>query len=282
MDPRRLLIAGDTHGNLQWIGSLSKLASRNGCDAVVQLGDFGFWPDPTLMRRNGHAEINHRWLDAVNNVAALHGVHWLVIDGNHDAHPLARDAFQANNLGQRSVRDRIVWADRGAVWEWAGTRFGALGGAVSIDRALRTEGRDWWPTERISRADVDLLVERAGPAGLDVLFSHDAPRLPAGLRPITDPVLATACAESISLVDDAVNRTAPSRVFHGHYHLRTTSTIHYPHGPVEVVGLASDFERHVHQAPWIVFDLADKHIAARIPTLADAVANAGDECGTGR
>lgn len=257
VDPRRLLIAGDTHGNLEWIGTLSKLAARHDCDVVVQVGDFGFWPDPVVMRRSRRAVINHRWLDAVDQRAAVHGVRWLVIDGNHDAHPLARDAFPVDETLRREVRERIVWADRGAVWNWAGVRFGALGGAVSIDRTHRIEGESWWATEHISESDVDRLVEHVGPEGLDVLLAHDAPVLPAGFRPLADRTLAAACAESIGRVDAAVRRTGAHRVFHGHYHLRATSTVAYPHGLVEVVGLASDFERHVHQASWIVVDLAD-------------------------
>lgn len=38
------LLAGDTHGNLDWIRTLIKLATRNGCVGIVQLGDFGFCP----------------------------------------------------------------------------------------------------------------------------------------------------------------------------------------------------------------------------------------------
>lgn len=47
-----------------------------------------------------------------------------------------------------------------ALWEWCNTRFGALGGGVSIDRHLRTEGYSWWATEGITDVEVDALVER--------------------------------------------------------------------------------------------------------------------------
>lgn len=69
-DSARLLIAGDTHGNLDWIGTLCKLAARHGCQGIVQLGDFGFWPDQQIWRSERRLVINNRWLDAVAAVAA--------------------------------------------------------------------------------------------------------------------------------------------------------------------------------------------------------------------
>ncbi len=47
MEPRRVLLAGDTHGNGRWVGHLCKLARRHGCEVILQLGDFGFWPHTT-------------------------------------------------------------------------------------------------------------------------------------------------------------------------------------------------------------------------------------------
>lgn len=49
-DVGRLLVAGDTHGNLPWIGTLSTLAKRYECAGVLQLGDFGFWPNTRLAK----------------------------------------------------------------------------------------------------------------------------------------------------------------------------------------------------------------------------------------
>lgn len=173
-DSERLLIAGDTHGNLDWIRTLCKLAARHGCCGVVQLGDFGFWPDQYELRSNDRLVINDRWLNAVAGTAELHKIWWRVIDGNHDAHQLARDAFPAGGNGVRPIRDGVLdWADRGAVWTWCGVRFGALGGAVSIDKEWRTDGLSWWATEEITDLEVDALFDRARPAGIDVLFTHD-------------------------------------------------------------------------------------------------------------
>jgi hypothetical protein len=85
------------------------------------------------------------------------------------AHPLIREVYGANDNGVRPLRNGVLaWADRGAVWAWHGFRFGALGGGVSIDRAVRVENESWWPTETITDHDVEALITRA-PDGLDVL-----------------------------------------------------------------------------------------------------------------
>jgi hypothetical protein len=256
-DPIHLLVAGDTHGNLDWIGTLSKLAARFGCAGVVQLGDFGFWPDQRIWRSEQRAVINHRWLDAVAERAAHHGVWWRVLDGNHDAHPLARAAFASDDNGVRPIRDGVLdWADRGAVWEWAGVRFAALGGGVSIDRSWRCEGRDWWATETITDADVDALIERAGPDGVDVLLTHDAPMLPPGVQPLADPVLRADCAESIAHIVRAVDAVRPSVVLHGHFHRRYRAVLERPWGNVRVEGVASDQEvGDKYGGPWVILEL---------------------------
>ena len=89
----------------------------------------------------------------------------------------------------------LDWADRGAVWSWHGVRFGALGGAVSIDRSVRVENESWWSTETITDLEVDTLIARA-PDGLDVPVAHDAPIIPPGIRPLEDLILRTDCDAS--------------------------------------------------------------------------------------
>lgn len=50
----------------------------------------------------------------------------------------------------------------------------AVGGAVSVDRHMRTEGRSWWPEEELSDADVEY-ARRDDGIPVDVVFSHDCP-----------------------------------------------------------------------------------------------------------
>lgn len=248
----RLLVAGDTHGNSWWLRCLAALAVELGCDGVVQLGDFGFWPDQRTIRACGWATIDNRWLDEIAEIYTSKGLWLRVIDGNHDAHPLVRESYPADTNGVRPLRDGVLdWADRGAVWEWHGVRLGALGGGVSIDRHMRIEGETWWPTETITDDDVDTLISRAD-GRLDVLFTHDAPMLPPGLRPLGDEILRADCAASTRQIARAVEGTEPTVLLHGHYHRRYTSH----HRSTRVEGLASDLEAP-RPGSWVVLNLAD-------------------------
>ena len=74
-DVRRVLIAGDTHGNTKWVKHLTEVAARNDCPVIIQAGDFGYFPD----HRDGP-----RFLSAVDQACAANGVELWFIDGNHD------------------------------------------------------------------------------------------------------------------------------------------------------------------------------------------------------
>ncbi len=204
----RILLAGDWHGNRAWAEACFAVAARHRCDAMVQLGDFGLWP--------GREDA---WLDHVDALASAARVPLVWIDGNHENHDaLDRWREKADGQGLVPMRGSVTWASRGARWEWAGVRFGALGGAVSMDRFLRRKGVNWWAGEAVTQDDVD----RLGDAPLDILLTHAAPTTTLGpYRPLPLPEAILADAREVrSLLDQAVARTRPALVVHGHYHTR--------------------------------------------------------------
>src|SRR5690554_5324471 len=154
---RRLVIAGDWHGNLQHATFVVDRASYQGIDTVIQVGDFGFgWPgdDPRLLQRLSRRLVNR-------------GVQLLFIRGNHDCTPWL-DELDRDEDGLADADPHIRYVPDGARFELNGLRFGALGGARSVDKDLRTEGRDWWPDEEAHPADLEWL----GHDPLDVLLTH--------------------------------------------------------------------------------------------------------------
>lgn len=258
-DRARLLIAGDTHGNLDWIKTLVRLAARHECDGIVQLGDFGLWPDLRIMRNEGRVVPGERFLDEVARLCAQRGVWLAFIDGNHDFHPGFRDRYPAIENGMRPLRDGVVtWLDRGSVWEWCGVRFGALGGAISIDQAHRRPRVSWWDSEAITDVEVDTLIERSGPDGVDVLLTHDGPALPPGIVPVFDIPLAADCARSVDHVAHAADALTPQLLLHGHYHQRYRHT----YGSTRVEGLASDEEAGKFGESWLVLELTSLAVFA--------------------
>lgn len=220
----RILLAGDWHGNRAWAETCFEAAAGQGCDAVLQLGDFGLWP--------GREE---EWLDHVDALAAAAEAPLVWIDGNHENHDsLARWRDKADDTGLVPMRDHVRWAPRGARWRWAGVRFGALGGAVSIDRFLRRPGVNWWPEEAVTQLDVD----RLGDEPLDVLATHAAPSTPAlphRRLPLPPGIIADS-RQVRALLDQAVERTRPALVVHGHYHARLQAAV----GERRLEGLAHD------------------------------------------
>ncbi len=232
----RLLVAGDVHGNIAWMRALCDLAGTHECDAVLQLGDFGYWP---------HHPEGTRFLRHVSHQAARVDVTVYWIDGNHENHA-ALAALPPGQEGFVEVTDRCFYIPRGRRWTWRGVRFGALGGAFSIDWRDRTAGKSWWPEEITTPADVDAL----GDGRLDVLVAHEAPegvplegfRLPAEDQVRTDEVRR--------LVRAATEATQPKLVLHGHWHRRHTYELSWPveedgelaWRSVLVEGLAADIQ----------------------------------------
>jgi len=200
---RRVLIAGDTHGNTAWVDTLTRTAAEQDCRLIIQVGDFGYFPD--------HPG-GPRFLTAVDTACAVNGVELWFIDGNHDDHTALADHRESDT--PVALTDHVTYIPRGARIALGGRMFGFLGGAFSVDWRGRTHGIDWWPNEMTDHADVD----RLGGDQLDVLITHEAPAgidfsarpLPAEDQVRTDGVR--------SLIATAVEMTLPEVVLHGHWH----------------------------------------------------------------
>lgn len=233
--PRRVLVAGDWHGNRHWavnvIRRVPQLLSGEQRPLILHLGDFGIWPGLE----------GKRYLSAVSTVLAEVGAELWFVDGNHEDFPqLARLARDTTRDGRVPVRPDIYHLPRGHRWQWHGRSWLACGGGVSIDRALRAEGRDWWPQEEIT-ADQEAAIITGGRA--DVLVSHDCaagvvhdfPGAPASWAP--DLARAQAHRDRLQRIVTAVR---PAHLMHGHLHRAYQRSCDFGYGPVQVTGLAAD------------------------------------------
>lgn len=147
------------------------------------------------------------------------------IDGNHENFPRLYEKKILED-GTRYVRDNITYIPRGYRWQWEEITFLALGGAASIDRYFRREGKSWWPEEYLTEWDI-LTAQSGGP--VDVMFCHDSP---AGApNTVTDDnqgqqyAIKSFGADSLNycnihrqLLKRVTDVTAPRLLFHGHYH----------------------------------------------------------------
>lgn len=235
--PALIALLGDTHGELTAVRRAADKAMGH-TSLIVQLGDFGFWPGA-----DGAAFLDKatRWLDRRDMTLC-----W--IDGNHDWHDRLDELPIDPDTGLRQITDHIWHLPRGYRWDWNGTTWLALGGAVSVDQDHRTPGRSWWTQEAVTDDDVD----RARAAPADVQLTHDVP--------VGVPTIDWAAMQSTSLwprrvLHEAhVNRerlrtvtdhVRPDHLWHGHWHHRYRDRLTLEDGhTVQIEGLAHD------GAPW--------------------------------
>jgi hypothetical protein len=234
--PNRVLVAGDWHGNGDWavnvIQRVPQLLSREQRRLILHLGDFGIWPG---------AE-GTRYLGAVAAVLRLVNAELWFVDGNHeDFGQLAHMDGRSMPDGRVAVRPNIYHLPRGYRWRWHGRRWLACGGGVSLDRAARVEGRDWWPQEEITSGQ-EAAVIAGGRA--EVMVCHDCPSgvahkfaRPPSWWAQADLARNDAHRERLQHIADAVR---PTHLMHGHLHRAYQRTCDFGYGPVQVTGLAAD------------------------------------------
>lgn len=183
-----MIVVGDIHGNFKDYLSLLK---RYGSQSSVQVGDFGwgFGPVPELPA--------NAWF----------------FRGNHDHPELARSSkHYLGDYGQKEID---------------GVNFFFVSGAWSIDKNMRIEGRDWWPDEELSIAELNAALELYIQTKPDIVITHDGPNI------ATNEILNKY---SIQKLDPIPTRTSqalnamyeahqPKKWIFGHWHTTWRKTI---------------------------------------------------------
>lgn len=215
LNPTRIAILGDIHGNTERACNAVKWAAEHGAEAIIQVGDFGYRMSPWFLLK---------LQKTLEDTGILLG--W--VGGNHDEWPKL-DAWQAEHgVTAIPVRPNIFYLPRTYRWTWSGMRFLAMGGAVSVDKKWRTPGVEWWPRETIDWHEAQKACDD-GP--VDVIISHDVPHgvripciegNPAGFPADT---LAEADAHR-QLLRQIVDQVTPRHLYAGHYHCRLTDPLH--------------------------------------------------------
>jgi hypothetical protein len=234
--PGQVLVAGDWHGNREWALSVVKrvpqLLAAEQRRLILHLGDFGIWPGVE----------GRRYLDSLSAVLDLVDAQLWFIDGNHEDFPQLAEMTSGAAPGERvAVRPNIYHLPRGHRWQWYGRSWLACGGGVSLDKAGRTEGVDWWPQEEITSEQEAAMIS-GGHA--DVMVCHDCPSGVAHTFPqppswwaAADLARSNAHQERLQRIMDAVR---PAQLMHGHLHRAYQRSCEFGYGPVQVTGLAAD------------------------------------------
>lgn len=258
----KVLILGDSHGDAEFILRAFRVARREGCDRVFQVGDFGAYED---------IQPGLDFLRRVEAGAAEYGIGLYFLDGNHDGMvpmwkkyglTLGEQDFTGDGASYVEgcsrgefikVRESVFYAPRGHRWEWNGVRFMAVGGAYSVNRAHMIPGIEWWEEEEITDEQVDFICE--GPE-VDIMLTHDAPaghKLTATIFKKNYPDAERNREQLLKIVECA----KPQLVVHGHYHARYGNWLDTPNGHrVRVEGLGANRNADMDD-PWMVIDLGD-------------------------
>lgn len=206
----KIMILGDTHANPPSMQKAIRAAAELDLAAIVQVGDFGFWPnDP-----GGLA-----FLENVSGTATEAGVPVYAIPGNHEDWKAWLEVIEDADKdwqGFAKYLPNLKIAPPVHNWKWGHTIFASVGGAYSIDRRSRTLNRSWFEEELPQWEYLGSLPD----GGVDVLLTHDAPQnLAVALGwPSVQIDEPDDAAQAQAVIQAVYDKIRPSLGVHGHWH----------------------------------------------------------------
>jgi len=208
------LFVGDNHGDLAFIEQAAAKAAKHTA-TLIQAGDWGFlWP---------YADKLEELSTLLEHADPKSPTQLRFCCGNHDDHPRLKKLRGRVRVRGVEIAKNVIYQPRGSVHEDDdGTRFLFLGGAPSIDRAGRVEGKSWWPEETITTAE--FIRAKSVCAPIHVLVTHDAPTFPPGFTPKGSPSYQRDQLRSMDFVDRLIRHHKPTLHIHGHWHTQYSRT----------------------------------------------------------
>lgn len=164
-----IAFAGCWHSDVQAAHRTIRHMAERGVKVIIHTGDFAYSNKGTF----GGAD---NFLHKVNRELIKQDMFIIAIRGNHDEPDLYRkfDGNPVDGLPFTQMRERIFHAPDGTVWEYNGVKFLFLGGAFSVDRAFRIEGKSFWLDE-VTDADALARSMMLPEQSIDIMVTHDVP-----------------------------------------------------------------------------------------------------------
>ena len=171
-----LAVTGDTHGEEGRFLYPEELANKHlqKGDYLFICGDFGYLFDDSYRERQF---LKYLAEDVPYTICFC--------DGNHENFDLinAYDVTTWNGGKVHIIKTdengtpKVIHLMRGQVYEIEGKRIFVFGGAYSIDKAMRIEGRSWWPQEMPNEEDMSEATRNIEAANwkVDYILTHAAP-----------------------------------------------------------------------------------------------------------
>lgn len=211
---KNIVYIGDLHGNFDFIKWWLKAHQIKNC-TLIQVGDFGIGFKPNT---------ENRILQSINEELSERESTLLVIRGNHD---------NPSYFDGKHDYEFIKFLPDYTTMEIDGLNHLFIGGALSIDRRVRTEGIDYWKNEGFVK-DLDKISELKD---IDVVVTHTAPNFvePFGFNGIVahyaenDPTLLEELTEERKLITEVFDtlweKNNIQYHFYGHFHYDTKNLV---------------------------------------------------------
>lgn len=195
----KLIILGDVHGNIL---RCQDVALKNPNASIIQLGDLGVGFIPR--------EIIERLPD-----------NFSFFPGNHDNRKLA--ITMRNCLGHYGHFLNRRGCGIGDIF--------FVSGADSKDKAVRTEGINWWPDEELTYSQGQNCIDDWAGSEAEVIISHDCPQVIA-----ENYFLIYDRSRTRQILNTMIETRKPKLVVFGHHH----RAFHVVHNGIEYYGLKID------------------------------------------
>ena len=207
-DKDKIVLVGDIHGAYP---RLRYDISRLHTDAhIIQVGDFGFgFHKPNYYKTE---------LADVSKTLAKTNCHLYIIRGNHDDPSYfaeTNNPFEFDNITALADYSELSLLGKSIL---------LVGGAVSVDRRFRQEGKSWWSDE-----DFNLKLEDQFPykdRQYDLVVTHTRPGVCGAFKGFDniqywcdqDPTLKNDLIDESQQLDYLYERTKPKHWIYGHFH----------------------------------------------------------------
>lgn len=206
-DHMSIAVTGDTHG--EYDGFLNRLYQHKITkdDIVIVCGDFGFIRDSPY----------HRYF-----LARLTAEPFTIAfaDGNHEDFDLlyTYPIVEWNGGKAHKIANNIYHLMRGQRFVIEDNSFFTMGGAYSIDKAMRVEGKSWWKQELPNNEEYKIAGETLKSCGYttDYIITHTIPQSAIRELGFTPDIHD---AELTGYFDYLYEKMTFKKWFSGHFHI---------------------------------------------------------------
>ena len=214
-----MILTGDLHASPEELRFLkpeylrNKFGSKAENTIIVILGDGGF-----LWHNDEYSDLGCELITTLNNWMKELNSTCIVVPGNHEnykrIYSLPKVHLKEKNFecDFREISLYIKYTERYGEYTFEGKSVLVLGGARSLDKALRHEG-EWFSDETFSIEEKDRIVSLIKDAEYDFVLGHTCPDYI--VRQIFETVYRDSNAE---FFDKVMNFIYPKAWYFGHFH----------------------------------------------------------------